>query len=83
MTFREFITESGPEFDYMMLGRLQADNEYFLGAGKGNVKNLWAGNIDDQIKEMKRLLKKVKAKPEWISMKDIESYEKRMKSQQH
>lgn len=76
-TYEEFINE-GEEFNYMMLGRLQSDNEYFLGNGNGNEKNLWAGNIKDQIKEMKRLMKLVKAKPEWISMKDIANYEKSM-----
>lgn len=76
-TFREFITE-GTEYDYMMLSRLQQDNEYFLNAGNGSERNLWAGNVKDQIKEMKKLWKKIKDKPEWITLKDIEKYEKDM-----
>lgn len=66
---------------YMMLGRLQSDNEYFLGYGNRNPKQLWAGNVDDQIEEMKKLWNELPeyGKPEWLSMEDIEEYERQMK----
>jgi hypothetical protein len=69
-------------FTYQMLGRLQSDCEYFLGHGNRNEKRLHQGNVDDQIKEMKKLwnsLPKDK-KPDWLSMDDINSYEKKMKA---
>lgn len=67
-------------YDYMMLGRLKQDCEYFLKYGGRNPKHLHQLNVEDQIKEMKRLWNKVKEKPEWLSMEDINDYEKRMKS---
>jgi len=69
------------KFNYMMLGRLQADNDYFLGAGGKSEKSLWAGNVEGQIAEMKKLWGQLPkdGKPEWLSMSDIEDYESKMK----
>ena len=69
-------------FNYMMLSRLKQDCEYFLGNGNRYEKNLWAGNVKDQISEMKRIwnILPKDEKPEWLSMEDIENYEKRMTS---
>jgi antirestriction protein len=68
-------------FTYMMLGRLIADNDYYLGYGNRSERNLWAGNVDDQISEMKKLWNQLPAdgKPEWLSMQDILNYEEKMK----
>ena len=76
-TFKDLI-EGNSDFNYQMLSRLQSDCDYFLGAGNGSERNLWAGNVADQIKEMKKLFNKLKEKPEWLSMKDIQKYEKDM-----
>ena len=75
-------THKDSKFKYMLLDRLKQDCEYFLGNGNGAEKHLWAGNIDDQIKLMKDLYNSFSddQKPEWISMEDIEKYEKEMKS---
>ena len=69
------------KFNYLMLGRLQADNDYFLGAGGKSESQLWAGNVKDQIAEMKKLWGELPkdGKPEWLSMSDIEDYESKMK----
>ena len=69
-------------FRYMLLDRLRTDCNYFLGYGNRSEKNLWAGNVDEQIKTMKDLYNSFgeDKKPEWISMEDIENYEKQMKS---
>lgn len=66
---------------YMMLGRLQMDNDYFLGNGNRGERNLWAGNVDGQIEEMKKLWNSLpeNGKPEWLSMEDILDYERKMK----
>ncbi len=71
------------KFTYMMLGRLQTDNDYYLGHGNKSERNLWAGNVDDQIKEMKKLWNQLpeNKKPEWLSMEEILEYEKKMKEQ--
>ncbi len=67
---------------YMLLSRLQADNKYFLGYGNRQVKHLWAGSVEDQIKEMKELYNSLpeNEKPEWLSMNDINEFEKNMLS---
>ena len=66
-------------FRYMMLDRLKTDCNYFLGNGNRNEKHLWAGDVDKQIKLMKDLYNSFEEKPEWISMQDIENFEKQMK----
>lgn len=75
-------THKDIEFKYRLLSRLQQDCKYFLGNGNGTEKHLWAGNVDDQIKMMKDLYNSFSdnQKPEWISMEEIEGYEKEMKS---
>lgn len=69
------------EFNYMLLDRLRNDCEYFLGNGNGNADTLWAKDIDEQIAKMKELYNSFTddQKPEWITMEDIDNYEKKMK----
>lgn len=68
------------EFDYMMLGRLQSDVEYFLGNGSGSERVLYYGNVKEHIQAMKDLWNKLPedGKPEWLSYEEIEDYEKKM-----
>jgi hypothetical protein len=67
-------------FNYKLLSRLATDCDYFLGAGNRSEKHLWAGNVADQISKMKELWNSFPedAKPEWLSMEDIEDYEQKM-----
>ena len=69
------------EYNYMLLDRLKQDCEYFLGNGNGNVDTLWAKDIDEQIAKMKELYNSFAddEKPEWITIEDINNYEKKMK----
>ena len=70
------------EYNYMLLDRLKQDCEYFLGNGNGNAEHsLWAKDIDEQIAKMKELYNSFTddQKPEWITMEDIDNYEKKMK----
>lgn len=62
---------------YMLLDRMQQDCVYFIHHPKR--KHLWSGNIEDQIKNMKRLYDILPEKPEWITMADIFKYEEDMK----
>ena len=73
----------GSEYDYMLLSRLKSDCDYFLGNGNRYEKHLWAGNVDDQIAKMKELYNKLPEKPEWLTMEDIENYEKEMKQEKN
>jgi len=66
------------KFQYMMLGRLKSDCDYFLGFGGRSERRLWAGNVKDQIKEMKERWNRLEVKPEWLTMEQIEEYERQM-----
>jgi N-methylhydantoinase B/oxoprolinase/acetone carboxylase alpha subunit len=64
----------------MLLSRLQMDCNYFLGNGNRYEKHLWAGNVDDHIEMMKKIWNGFEEKPEWLSMEQIEDYERKMKN---
>lgn len=66
------------KYNYMLLGRLQTDCDYFLGNGNGSERNLWAFSVEEQIKEMKKLWNLLPVKPQWLSYEQIENYEKEM-----
>ena len=72
--------EADQKFDYMMLGRLASDCEYFLNYGNGSERHLHQGNLEDQIKEMKKLWNGLHKKPEWLTMEEILDYEDNMKN---
>lgn len=65
---------------YMFLDRMRSDCDYIINnnLGKSGFKNLWAGSPEKQIKSMKYLYNSVKEKPDWISMEDINNYEKQL-----
>ena len=65
-------------FEYQLLDRLRSDCDYYLGVGGRANKHLWAGTPEGQIAKMKELWNKLPEKPEWLSMEDIEAYEKEM-----
>lgn len=60
--------------NYMMLGRLQSDCEYYLGYGNRNKKQLWAGDEQEHIDEMRRLYDSLPVKPEWLTKEQIDKY---------
>lgn len=65
-------------FNYMLLGRLETDCEYFLNYGNGCEKHLWAHNVEAQIAKMKELWEVVEEKPVWLPFDQILIYEKEM-----
>lgn len=68
-------------FAYSMLGRLKSDCDYVLGnGGKGAIRQMWAGNIDEQIAEMRKRWNAFAddEKPEWLTMEQIDEYERRL-----
>ena len=74
-------TTNNKQFDYMMLSRLQQDCNYYLGNGNRNEKHLWALNVEDHIKEMKKIYNGFSSdkKPEWLTYDEILEYEEKMK----
>ena len=70
-----FVDHSG---DYVLLDRLRADCDYFLGAGGRSEKHLWAGNVHTQIKKMRELYDALPEKPEWLTAEAIDRYAAQM-----
>ena len=67
-------------FRYQLLGRLQADCEYYLNYGNRNIKRLCAGNEAEQIELMIKLYDSFteKEKPQWLTKDKILEYAKEM-----
>ena len=70
-----FVDHSG---GYVLLDRLRADCDYFLGAGGRSEKHLWAGNVHAQIKKMRELYDALPEKPEWLTAEAIARYAAQM-----
>lgn len=66
------------KFNYMMLDRLRQDCTYAINQSK-STRQLWGKTVDAHIAEMRRLYNLVKEKPEWLSLEDINMYEKELK----
>ena len=73
--FPAFVDHSG---DYVLLDRLRADCDYFLGAGGRSEKHLWAGNVHAQINKMRELYDALPEKPEWLTTEAIDRYAAQM-----
>lgn len=78
----KLIAERGETdpYKYMLLDRMKQDCEYFLDGGMGNEACLWGKTVEEHIQDMKALFNSFsdENKPEWLSMEQIEDYEKRM-----
>ena len=63
-------------FDYQLLDRLRSDCRYYLD-GHRNPDLLWAGSVEEQIKEMHKLYNSFPSdkKPQWITEEDINHFE--------
>lgn len=80
MTIEE-ILKSDEKFRYQMLGRMQADCEYYLGYGYRSPYSLWALDEKKHIEYMKRIWESFReeCKPLWLSWQDILNYEREMR----
>ena len=91
---KRYIKSSNDQsFEYQLLDRLRSDCDYVLNTyyrpetlgdisreeRKLQQKFLWANNAKDQIAKMKELYRKLKVKPEWITLEDIAEYERQFK----
>jgi hypothetical protein len=65
------------EFQYMFLGRLQTDLDYYFGYGRRNAKCLYYQDFNEHIEEMKKLhaVFPNDIKPEWLTLEQIAEYE--------
>lgn len=71
-------------FRNQLLGRLQADCEYYLNYGNRNTKRLWTGNVTLQIKLMTELYNSFSEdeKPQWLTLDEIIAYGKEMSEEE-
>lgn len=67
-------------FKYMLLDRMKQDCNYYLGNGNRLKKYLWSNDEKEHIENMKALWNSFpdEGKPEFITMEQIETYEKEM-----
>lgn len=74
------VQKYSKKFRYMLLHRLKADCNYYLGKGMQNAKCLWAGNEQSQIELMKELWESFpyNDKPKWLLWSQIIEYEKKI-----
>jgi len=74
------ILKHDEKFRYQLLGRMESDCKYFLGYGNRHEKDLWAGNVTNQIKYMKDIYNSFAddEKPEWLTFNQILEYERKM-----
>lgn len=66
---------------YRFLGRLFHDAQQFVMEGSfcyGKENQLFSGNVEKHISDMKKLWKFVTLEPEWLSWKDILKFEQQM-----
>ena len=68
------------EMDYMMLSRLKADCDYFLGNGNGYEGHLYYKSVEKHCNEMEKLWNSFAEdeKPEWLTMEQIKEYREQM-----
>ena len=73
------ISNMDDSFKYRLLDRMRSDCEYYINGAKSN-KHLFMQNPQAQIKAMKDIYNSFSEKdvPEWISMEDINNYERQM-----
>lgn len=69
----------GNEFQYQMLDRMRSDCEYYLGCGNRCTNDLWGKSVDKHIEAMRQIWNELKEKPEWLSLEQINEYERKMK----
>ena len=77
MKKEDFLTYDDKSL-YGLLSRMKSDCEYFLGCGNRCEKYLWGLTVKEHIEYMKYIYNILKVKPEWLSMKNIMDYEKKM-----
>ncbi len=69
----------GQRHQYMMLGRLQSDCEYYLSFGGQNARHcLWAKDEQKQIDEMRKIYATLPVAPEWLTLQQINAYALKM-----
>lgn len=67
------------KFEYMLLGRLQCDCDYYLNYGGRDAQHcLWAHDEQKQIDKMRELYDLMPIKPEWLTKEQIDEYAAKM-----
>lgn len=80
MSRKDFMKRIGTINRYMLLDRMRCDCLYWLGNGNRYDGHLWGKKPADHIQYMKWLWEDfgTEEKPEWLSMEEIEEFERQM-----
>lgn len=73
-------SEEGIRYRYMLLSRMQADCDYYLGNGHRAKKYLWAGDEVEHMAAMVMLWDSFEPeqKPEWLTVEQLNNYKKKL-----
>ncbi|MGL5254548.1 MAG: LPD11 domain-containing protein [Brevinema sp.] len=76
----EHLISEEKKFQYMMLGRLKSDCDFYLGHGNRYPARLWNGDEKEHLEHMKEIWNGFSEteKPEWLTLEQIQEYEKKM-----
>jgi len=76
----DFVVNSTdyPRYAYMTLSRCKMDCNFYLGYGNRKNDVLYMGNPQDHIDFMKALWQHLDEKPEWLTIEQINEFEKQM-----
>lgn len=66
------------KFEYMLLSRLQMDCKSCIQSG--SIRHLWGIDVESHIAKMRELMGILKVKPEWLSIEEINQYEKDLRN---
>lgn len=69
------------ELQYKMLDRMRSDCDYYLGFGNRSIKYLWGKSVETHIEAMRQIWNKLEEKPVWLSMEQIDEYERKMRNE--
>lgn len=77
---KEMRISEEQKFQYMMLGRLQSDCDYYLGHGNRDPSKLWDKDEKDHLEHMKTVWNSFseEEKPQWLTWEQLKEYEKEM-----
>ncbi|MFT6879128.1 MAG: hypothetical protein ACJARG_000052 [Arcticibacterium sp.] len=72
--------EESNKFNYMLLGRLRMDLDYFFGNGQMHGRHLYYPEVGVHMREMINLWKRLPIKPQWLRATELIEYKRRVEN---
>lgn len=67
------------KFIQRFLDLCRSECEDFIASGNSKIECLWNQNVDEHIALMRELYRELPEKPKWLTLEDINDYEKEMR----